>query len=163
MSRTAQAALGCAGARETRRRPPDLLLGTRESDVLHAVSLRKERAKGLDIATTESSGQARSGGIQMKDVAFQELLTSIKQAGKIRRGRLKPARVTTFRPTDVKSIRETLNASQNEFALMIGVSVATLRNWEQGRRRPDGPALALLRVAARNPRAVAEALHRGAA
>jgi putative transcriptional regulator len=99
----------------------------------------------------------------MKDVAFQELLTSIKQAGKIRRGRLKPARVITFRPTDVKSIRETLNASQTEFALMIGVSVATLRNWEQGRRRPDGPALALLRVAARNPRAVAEALHRGAA
>jgi putative transcriptional regulator len=43
---------------------------------------------------------------------------------------------------------------------MIGVSVATLRNWEQGRRTPDGPALALLRVAARNPRMVAEALHR---
>ncbi len=96
----------------------------------------------------------------MKDAAFQELLTSIKQAGKIRRGRLKPSRVTTFRPTDVKGIREKLNASQTEFALMIGVSVATLRNWEQGRRRPDGPALALLRVAARNPRAVAEALHR---
>jgi putative transcriptional regulator len=46
---------------------------------------------------------------------------------------------------------------------MISVSVATLRNWEQGRRMPDGPALALLRVAARNPRAVAEALHQGAA
>lgn len=96
----------------------------------------------------------------MKDTAFQELLTSIKQAGKIRRGRLKPSRVTTFRPADVKGIREKLNASQTEFALMIGVSVATLRNWEQGRRRPDGPALALLRVAARNPRAVTEALHR---
>ena len=50
---------------------------------------------------------------------------------------------------------------------MIGVSVATLRNWEQGRRTPDGPALALLRVAARNPKAVIQALHtegrRGAA
>jgi putative transcriptional regulator len=50
---------------------------------------------------------------------------------------------------------------------MIGVSVATLRNWEQGRRTPDAPALALLRVAARNPKAVIEALHterkRGAA
>jgi putative transcriptional regulator len=48
---------------------------------------------------------------------------------------------------------------------MIGVSVATLQNWEQGRRAPDGPALALLRVAAKNPKAVAEALHgkRGAA
>jgi putative transcriptional regulator len=95
----------------------------------------------------------------MKDEAFQELLTSIRQAGKIRRGKFKPARVTTFRPADVKSIREKLKASQAEFALMIGVSVATLRNWEQGRRTPDGPALALLRVAARNPKAVAEALH----
>jgi len=96
----------------------------------------------------------------MKDAAFEELLTSIKQAGRIRRDKLKPARVSTFRPADVKSIREKLDASQAEFALMIGVSVATLRNWEQGRRTPDGPALALLRVAARNPRAVAEALHR---
>ena len=96
----------------------------------------------------------------MKDVAFQELLSSIRQAGRIRRGKLKPSRVTTFYPADVKSVREKLKASQTEFALMIGVSVATLRNWEQGRRTPDGPALALLRVAARNPRAVAEALHR---
>jgi len=73
---------------------------------------------------------------------------------------MKPARVTSFRPADVKSVRETLKASQTELALMIGVSVATLRNWEQGRRTQDGPALALLRVATRNPRAVAEALHR---
>jgi putative transcriptional regulator len=43
-------------------------------------------------------------------------------------------------------------------AMMIGVSVATLQNWEQGRRRPEGPARALLRVAARNPRAVVAAL-----
>ncbi|MDH5667799.1 MAG: helix-turn-helix domain-containing protein [Nitrospira sp.] len=96
----------------------------------------------------------------MKDEAFQELLTSVKQAGKIRRGKPKPARTTTFRPADVKGIREKLKVSQTEFALMIGVSVATLRNWEQARRTPDGPALALLRVAAKNPRAVAEALHR---
>lgn len=67
---------------------------------------------------------------------------------------------STFRPADVKSIREQLQVSQAEFALMIGVSVATLPNWKQGRRTPDGPALALLRVAARNPRAVAKALHR---
>jgi putative transcriptional regulator len=96
----------------------------------------------------------------MKEVAFRKLLISIKQAGQIRRGKLKPARMTTYRPADVKRVREKLDASQSEFALMIGVSVATLRNWEQGRRTPDGPALALLRVAARNPRAVAEALHR---
>jgi putative transcriptional regulator len=70
------------------------------------------------------------------------------------------------KPEDVKAVRSSLGASQREFALMIGVSVATLQNWEQGRRTPEGPALALLRVAARNTKAVAEALHgkkRGAA
>lgn len=103
----------------------------------------------------------------MKDTAFEELLTSVRQAGRIRRGTLRPSRVTSFRPADVRAVREKLGTSQSEFALLIGVSVATLRNWEQGRRTPDGPALALLRVAARNPKAVIEALHterkRGAA
>ena len=100
----------------------------------------------------------------MKPAAFQEL-ANVRQAGRIRRNRLKVGRTTVFRPTDVQAVRAKLGASQSEFALMIGVSVATLRNWEQGRRTPDGPALALLRVAAKNPRAVAEALHgtRGAA
>ena len=103
----------------------------------------------------------------MKDAAFQELLTSVRQAGRIHRGTLKPSRSIEFQPADVRAVRVKLKASQTDFALMIGVSVATLRNWEQGRRTPDGPALALLRVAARNPKAVIEALHterrRGAA
>ena len=97
----------------------------------------------------------------MKDAAFRELLKSVKQAGQIRRGQLKPSRVTTFKSEDVKAVRTGLGQTQEEFALMIGVSVATLRNWEQGRRQPEGPALALLRVTARNPKAVAAALHRG--
>jgi putative transcriptional regulator len=95
----------------------------------------------------------------VKDAAFQDLLTSVRQAGQIRRGTRRPSRTTTFRPTDVQAVRAKLGASQAEFARMIGVSVATLRNWEQGRRTPDGPALALLRVAARNPKAVIQALH----
>ncbi len=95
----------------------------------------------------------------MKDAAFQELLESVRQAGRIRRGERKPPRTTEFRGADVKAVRAKLGQSQTEFALMIGVSVATLRNWEQGRRTPEGPALALLRVAAKNPRAVAAALH----
>ena len=98
----------------------------------------------------------------MKEAAFKELVTSVRQAGQIRRGTRKPARTFAFRPADVKAVRTKLRKSQTEFALMIGVSVGTLRNWEQGRRVPEGPALALLRVAARNPRAVIAAL-RGAA
>jgi putative transcriptional regulator len=98
----------------------------------------------------------------MKDVAFDQLVRSVRQAGRIRRGTSKARRVRAFAPADVKTIRTRLGKSQTAFALMIGVSVATLRNWEQGRRTPDGPALALLRVASASPKAVERAL-RGAA
>lgn len=96
----------------------------------------------------------------MKKTDFNKLVASIRQAGKIKRGKLKPGRVFRFKPADIKAVREKLNVSQSEFALMIGVSVSTLQNWEQGRRRPEGPARALLKVAAENPEAVAEALRR---
>jgi putative transcriptional regulator len=63
-----------------------------------------------------------------------------------------------LRSDDVREIRYKLGQSQSEFASMIGVSVPTLQSWEEGKRLPDGPALALLRVAARNPKIVAKAL-----
>ena len=94
----------------------------------------------------------------MKDTDFELLVTSVRQAGHIKRGEMEPARKVEVRPEDVKAIRSKLNKSQSEFALMIGVSVATLQNWEQGRRQPEGPARALLKVAAVNPSAVAAAL-----
>ena len=49
-----------------------------------------------------------------------------------------------------------------EFARAIGISVHTLRNWEQGRRQPEGPAIALLRIAARHPRIIRENLESAA-
>jgi putative transcriptional regulator len=94
----------------------------------------------------------------MNDKDFADLAESIKQAGEIKRGLRKPSRVFEFSPMDIKQIRETLDKSQREFALMIGVSVGTLQNWEQGRRKPVGPARALLKVAAENPKAVRDAL-----
>jgi putative transcriptional regulator len=94
----------------------------------------------------------------MKKRDFEELVESVRQAGRIRRGEAKPSRVTEFAPVDVKAVRLRLGKSQSAFARMIGVSVSTLQNWEQGRRRPDGPARALLRVAAANPEVVAAAL-----
>jgi putative transcriptional regulator len=94
----------------------------------------------------------------MKQKDFERLVASVKQAGAIRRGQLKPGRVTELQAEDVRAIRSKLAKSQEEFARMIGVSVATLQNWEQGRRRPEGPARALLRVAAKNPQAIVEAL-----
>ena len=94
----------------------------------------------------------------MKKQEFDNLAESVRQAGRIRRGEAEPSRVVEFAAVDVKAVRRRLGKSQSEFAKMIGVSVSTLQNWEQGRRRPDGPARALLRVAAADPEAVAAAL-----
>ena len=93
----------------------------------------------------------------MRKTEFEALVKSVKQAGRIRRCQLRASRSIEFRPADIRAIRLKLKKSQAEFALMIGVSVSTLQNWEQGRRIPPGPARALLKVAAENPRAVAEA------
>ncbi|MBE2224309.1 MAG: helix-turn-helix domain-containing protein [Anaerolineae bacterium] len=94
----------------------------------------------------------------MNEQDFAELAESIKQAGEIKQGTREPSRVFDFSPMDIKEIRQNLDKSQSEFALMIGVSVGTLQNWEQGRRKPVGPARALLKVAAENPQAVQDAL-----
>jgi len=94
----------------------------------------------------------------MNDRDFSNLTKSVAQAGKIRRRTMKPSRVTAFNPADVRAVRKNLGKSQSEFALMIGVSIATLQNWEQGRRRPEGPAQVLLKIASINPDAVTQAL-----
>jgi len=59
---------------------------------------------------------------------------------------------------DIAALRRFIGLSQPQFANAIGISVHTLRNWEQNRRRPEGPALALLRIAARHPRIILESL-----
>ena len=64
--------------------------------------------------------------------------------------------------TDVSALRRFVGLSQVRFAEALGISVHTLRNWEQGRRHPEGPALALLRIAARHPRIIVENLKRAA-
>jgi len=94
----------------------------------------------------------------MKKELFEELIESIEQAGRIRKGLLKPSRVFRYGPVEVKRIRSKLHVSQAQFAMMIGVSKSTLQNWEQGRREPEGPAKALLRVVDKNPKAVLDAL-----
>ncbi len=57
---------------------------------------------------------------------------------------------------DVAALRRFVGLTQVQFALAMGISVHTLRNWEQGRRHPKGPAIALLRIAARHPRIIRE-------
>ena len=59
---------------------------------------------------------------------------------------------------DIAALRKFIGLTQAEFAQAMEISVHTLRNWEQGRRKPEGPALALLRIAARHPRIIRENL-----
>jgi len=90
----------------------------------------------------------------MKDELFEELVVSVREGGAILRSEIMPARKFIVTGPDVKRIRTNYKLSQGEFAALIGISVATLRNWEQGRRTPDGPARILLQVAAKHPDAV---------
>jgi putative transcriptional regulator len=95
----------------------------------------------------------------MNDKDFQKLVESVKQMGAIMRGEKIFHRRTVLTTVDVKALRERLGLTQNEFSGMIGVSIKTLQNWEQGRREPEGPAKALLRVVEKEPQAVLNALH----
>lgn len=95
----------------------------------------------------------------MKKGNFSKLVASIEEAGEIKAGRRKPSRTCEVKPPEIIMVREKLQVTQKEFAMMIGVSIRTLQNWEQGRRKPEGPANALLKVATKNPKAVLEALH----
>jgi putative transcriptional regulator len=100
----------------------------------------------------------------MKDELFDELMESVRQGGAILRGEMKPSRsfaVEEGEVPDVAKIRDQLGLSQDRMASLMGISVGTLRNWEQGRRTPQGPARTLLRVAAKHPGAVLDAV-RGA-
>jgi putative transcriptional regulator len=96
----------------------------------------------------------------MKKQMFEELLSSVREAGAILRGRKKPARRSAIRSSGVRVIRERTSLSQSEFAHLIGVSVKTLQNWEQDRRRPTGPAAALLSIIEHDPALAVKAIHR---
>ncbi len=80
----------------------------------------------------------------------QEILTGIRE---LKRGEV--GRVVTLPP--IAEIRAKVGLSQSEFARLLGVSVRTLQEWEQGRRTPSGPARTLLSIANRNPRILLEA------
>ena len=92
-------------------------------------------------------------GCKMNDKLFAELAASIEEAGHIVREETAPSRKFTVErePLDVVGIREGYKLSQTRFAALLGISVKTLRNWEQGRRTPAGPARILLQAQESRP------------
>ena len=90
--------------------------------------------------------------------AFNSIKKGLEEAIEYSEGGLKNAVVHEFKPIDVKNIRLKIGMTQIEFASAFGISVSTLRHWERGDRKPHGPALVLLNVVAKQPKAVLKAL-----
>ena len=89
----------------------------------------------------------------------RELIESLKQAAEhARSGKVAGMRISKVELPDVKAIRRSLHMSQDEFSTVYRIPLATLKNWEQGRRQPDAPAAAYLRAIQRRPKEVMEAL-----
>ena len=96
----------------------------------------------------------------MDTALFDELLESVQQMDAIVKGKARPSRVHEVDAERVKQIRKRTKLSQPAFARVIDVSVATLRNWEQGRRGIEGAARSLFTVLESNPEVVLAALMR---
>ncbi|HVR36387.1 MAG TPA: helix-turn-helix domain-containing protein [Methylomirabilota bacterium] len=94
----------------------------------------------------------------MKKELINELLQSVQEAAAIERGEAKPSRRFEVRSAnDVVRVRQKLGLPRTKFARLLGISEDTLQNWEQGRRKPAGPAKVLLKITAKHPRIVLEA------
>ena len=90
----------------------------------------------------------------------EQLTKSAEEALAIAEGKKAPARIVTPEKIDIVALRRRLGLSQTRFAERYGLSVATVRDWEQNRRYPDQPARVLLKIIEKDPEAAAQALAR---
>ena len=89
---------------------------------------------------------------------YESIKTGLEEAIEFAEGKVSKAVIHKFNPVDVKNIRAGVGMTQHEFASAFGISVNTLRHWERGDRRPNGPALVLLNVLSREPETVLRVL-----
>ena len=85
-----------------------------------------------------------------------EILEGLKEVQQFKRGAVELKTTELSEPSEPKVIRSKLNLSQSAFAGLLGVSMRTVQDWEQGRRNPQGPAIALLRIAEQHPEVFAD-------
>jgi putative transcriptional regulator len=90
--------------------------------------------------------------------AFEKISRGLKEAIDHAEGKKSSAILHKPKLVDVAQVRQSLGFTQTEFASKFGISLGTLRHWERGDRTPNGPALALLTVVAKEPKAVLRAL-----
>ena len=85
-----------------------------------------------------------------------EILDGINEIQNFKQGKVSLKTTELSEPSEPKVIRSKLHMSQSAFAGLLGVSMRTLQDWEQGRRKPQGPAIALLRIAEQHPEVFAD-------
>ena len=85
-----------------------------------------------------------------------EILEGINEINNFKKGKVSLKTTELSEPSEPKVIRSKLELSQSAFAGLLGVSMRTLQDWEQGRRNPQGPAIALLRIAEQHPEVFAD-------
>jgi len=93
--------------------------------------------------------------VKNRDIG-KEILDGLSDIKNYKKGKLKLRTAELSEPSEPKVIRERLELSQSAFAGLLGVSMRTLQDWEQGRRSPQGPAMALLRIAEQHPEVFTE-------
>jgi putative transcriptional regulator len=93
----------------------------------------------------------------MRDELFNELVESVKEGGAYLRGEAESSSIHFADEPDPRAIRARMGLTQEEFARALCISVKTLRNWEQGRREPTGPAMRLLQIAEKHPEVLIDA------
>jgi len=112
------------------------------------------------MAAKKTSGSTKKAAVRKRQTPGQSIITGLKQAIAWTKGENEDVRVTLVNvpEVDIREIRTRMGLSQAQFATRFGFPPATLRNWEQGRSRPDAPTRVLLAVIAKHPEAVQDVL-----
>lgn len=144
---------------EFQKRSAELLA---ESECASIINYLAAHPLAGDIMQGTGGIRKRQQSLKITEVVMNSAFESIRQglveAVEFSQGEKSQALVHTFQSIDVKNIRKKIGMSQSEFAAAFGISVSTLRHWERGDRTPQGPALVLLKVVAKEPQAVLRAL-----
>jgi putative transcriptional regulator len=119
----------------------------------------KQKKVANNVASAAARARKRRAAKKHPTVG-RRIIQGLQQAVAWTRGEDHRARVTLVKvpEIDVREVRQKMGLSQAQFATKFGLPPATLRNWEQGRARPDAPTRVLLAVIAKHPEAVEEVL-----
>ena len=131
---------------------------------MYAIDVRKPLTyKNHPAASSERAAHPGPPTYAMKSeiVCFNLMLANVRQVSARARSRRRPTRPDEIDALTIKRLRAWTQLSQPEFARLLGVELSTLRNWEQGRREPTGPARALLWAICSDPEPVLRALGSG--